>query len=214
MVVHCTSHSPAFSCLIDGPLCLTDVARQSTQAGERHLSRAAISSHFLLSHDREGGIMRARETREKEWICHFQSANVSDFFYFFYFFYELVKTATGWHLVEISQRIHEIKVTDDQVYVPSEGRFLLWKASPQGFLEAQCASQVQHPSIVTLEGRWDMINTQRATDLHLFKAQEKKSNTAILRGREWGQSSRNKDDHATEEGWNCIHKLTRRMRKS
>lgn len=64
------------------------------------------------------------------------------------------------------------------------------------------------------EGRWDMINTERATDLHLFKAQEKKSNTAILRGREWGRSSWNKDDHATEEGWNCIHKLTRRMRKS
>lgn len=56
--------------------------------------------------------------------------------------------------------------------------------------------------------------TQRATDLHLSKAQEKKSSTAMLRGRNRGQSSRNKDDHITEEEWNRIHKLTRIVRKS
>ena len=60
MAAHRTSRSPAFSRLIDAPVCLTD--GQMWHGGkhpgrERHLGRAAISSHFLLSEE----IMRRRQ---------------------------------------------------------------------------------------------------------------------------------------------------------
>lgn len=41
-----------------------------------------------------------------------------------FLYYELDKT-TGWHFEKITQRKHETQVTVDQVYVLSEGMYLL-----------------------------------------------------------------------------------------
>lgn len=66
MVVHCPLHSPAFSSLIDGPLRLTDVARQSTQAGSDTFVAAPSAATFYLAvterGNQEGGGARERKS--------------------------------------------------------------------------------------------------------------------------------------------------------
>lgn len=95
MVVHCTSRSPAFSSLIDGPLCLTDVARQSTQAGSDTYVAAASAATFCFAVTERGNREEERHERERVNLPFSKCKCLRLCFAFVVSFCELVQTATG-----------------------------------------------------------------------------------------------------------------------
>ena len=104
MAAHRPSRSPAFSRLIDAPVCLTD--GQMWRGGS---TQAESGTSVALPSAATSYLVRKLWEGEKS----------NDF--------ELVETATGRRVVEISEWIRQAKATADQVHVPSEGMFFSLK---------------------------------------------------------------------------------------
>lgn len=128
MVAHWTSHSPALSCLIDGPVCLTD--GQMCHGRAPRQGAAPPSCLVLLRREKRGSFKREREKEmkrrgEREGELAFFKVQMAQILFCLLCTGQKSTWLTFWG--KYQQGNMKRKVTGDRVYVASEGLFSTMK---------------------------------------------------------------------------------------